>query len=130
MAAKKDKPKPRVVISGKVTTTPGTRLGIKPNRAPSITKGNAMAASPKFIDKAGKVGAVLKAKAKKADDDKRSASGYLMLIKEAKKLGNLQGPGNADRKLKVANRQDLDRGRTAARGKMQINNALRAKKKK
>ena len=121
------KPTPKVKITGSATTKPGTRLGIKSTRA-SITKGTAIGASPKVVDKKGKVSAALKDKVTKAQAASRAARGNLMVVKEARKLGNLQGPGVAAKITKEANQRNLDTGRTAARGKMQTNNALRPKK--
>ena len=62
----------------------------------------------------------------KALQESRLASGNLMVVKEAAKLGNLKGPGVAARKLKEANQRNLDRGRTATRAKII---AMNAKKK-
>ena len=129
MATPKKPNNPRVLISGTVTTTPGTRLGIKPKRAPSITEGRAIAATPKIADKAGKVGAAMQAKVKKAEAAAKAARGNLMIVKAAKKMGIIQPTSAANRALQESTQRSLDTGRTAARGKMQTNNALRAKKK-
>ncbi len=133
------KPAPKVKITGSVSARPAT--GTK-----SVTRGASMAQSPKIVDSkpAAKVTkaakgptiagpapkiSILKGKVDRAIIAKKGASGNLMLTQEARKLGNLQGPGNAARKVKIANRQDLDRGRTAARGKIQLMNAKKSKKK-
>jgi hypothetical protein len=140
MATKPNKPK--IKITGKVTTTPGTRLGIK-STTPSITKGTAMYASPKVGDKQGSISNALALKVQKARDKAKNAS---TLLKQAK----MKSAGNPESKMpkgttrqqlqdtsyKIyaekkakANRRSLDVGRTAARGENAMNNALRPKKK-
>jgi len=98
----------------------------KPKVKPKATGTRTVAKGPTIAGPRPKIN-ILKGKADRASAAKRAASGNLMLTQEARKLGNLQGPGNAARKVKVANRQDLDRGRTAARGKIQLMNAAKPK---
>ena len=133
------KPTPKVKITGSVSARPAT--GTK-----SVTRGGSMAQSPKIVDRksAAKVTkaakgptiagpapkiSILKGKVDRANIAKKVASGNLMLVKEAKKLGNLQGPGSAARRLKQAVQSDLEAGKTAARGKIQMMNAKKSKKK-
>jgi hypothetical protein len=133
------KPTPKVKITGSVSARPAT--GTK-----SVTRGGSMAQSPKIVDRksAAKVTkaakgptiagpapkiSILKGKVDRAIIAKKGASGNLMLVKEAKKLGNLQGPGSAARRLKQAVQSDLEAGKTAARGKIQMMNAKKSKKK-
>jgi hypothetical protein len=133
------KPTPKVKITGSVSSRPAT--GTK-----SVTRGASMAQSPKIVDRkpAAKVTkaakgptiagpapkiSILKGKVDRAIIAKKGASGNLMLVKEAKKLGNLQGPGSAARRLKQAVQSDLEAGKTAARGKIQLMNAKKSKKK-
>ena len=133
------KPTPKVKITGSVSARPAT--GTK-----SVTRGASMAQSPKIVDRksAAKVTkaakgptiagpapkiSILKGKVDRAIIAKKGASGNLMLVKEAKKLGNLQGPGSAARRLKQAVQSDLEAGKTAARGKIQLMNAKKSKKK-
>jgi hypothetical protein len=123
MAMKKEaKPKVKITIKGS-TSGGGANIGksIKPG---------AMNQSTKFVKSkpaaAKKMSPALKSKVDKAMQEGRYASGNLMVVKEAKKLGNLQGPGVAAKRLKEANQRDLDRGRTASRAA----NILRKAKKK
>jgi hypothetical protein len=138
MATPLKKPAPKVKITGSASGRAAT--GTK-----SVTRGASMAQSPKIVDskpaaKVTKVAkgptiagpapkiSILKGKVDRAIIAKKGASGNLMLVKEAKKLGNLQGPGSAARRLKQAVQSDLEAGKTAARGKIQLMNAKKSKK--
>jgi hypothetical protein len=70
--------------------------------------------------------AALKSKVESAMAGSRAARGNLYVVQEAKKLGNLQGPGVATKRVKEANQRNLDRGKTASRA---ANILSKAKKK-
>jgi hypothetical protein len=112
--------KPKIKITGKVSTSGGGTKSIKPGAINQSTK------AVKSMPAAKKMTPALKSKVEKALTESRVAKGTLSMVKEAKKLGNLQGPGVAARKLKEANQRNLDRGRTASRAK----NILMKNKKK
>ena len=139
------KPTPKVKITGSVSARPAATSG-RPAGTKSVTRGASMAQNAKIVDRkptakvtkaakgptiagpAPKI-SILKGKVDRAIIAKKGASGNLMLVKEAKKLGNLQGPGSAARRLKQAVQSDLEAGKTAARGKIQLMNAKKSKKK-
>jgi hypothetical protein len=134
---------PKVKITGKVTTTPGTRLGVKPSTTPSITRGTAMYASPKVGDRQGTISNALALKVQKARDEAKNARTALAQakMKSAANPESKMPKGTTRQKLEdtsykiysekkaKANRRSLDAGRTAARGENTLNNALRPKKK-
>jgi hypothetical protein len=117
----KKKDKPKIKITGKASTSGGGSKSIKPGAINQSTKAvKSMPAAAKKMTPA------LKSKIEKALIGSKVARGTLSMVKEAKKLGNLQGPGVAAKRLKEANQSVLDRGKTAARAK----NILRKAKKK
>jgi hypothetical protein len=117
----KKETKPKVKIKGKASTSSVGKKSIKPGaigQSTKIVKDKPAAAK--------KMSPALKSKIDKAMQEGRYASGNLMAVKEARKLGNLQGPGVAAERLKEANQRNLDRGRTASRA---ANILSKAKKK-
>ena len=117
----------------KIIATASSRTVKKPSN--KTAKLGSMASSAKLVpdNRAAKKAAATAArktaptaKIAKALQESRLASGNLMVVKEAAKLGNLKGPGVEARKLKEANQRNLDRGRTATRAKII---AMNAKKK-
>ena len=120
IADKKATANPKVKITGKASTSPGGIKSIKPGAMNQSTK------TVKSMPAAKKMTPSLKSKVEGAMAESRAARGNLYVVKEAKKLGNLQGPGVAAKKLKEANQRVLDRGKTAARAA----NILRKAKKK
>jgi hypothetical protein len=117
---KKATPKTSVTKSGMKISISGSTSGGGANSGKSLKPG-AMNQSTKFVKSkpatAKKMTPALKAKVEKALTGSRVAKGTLSMVKEAKMLGNLQGPGVAAKKLKEANQSELDRGRTASRAK-------------
>jgi hypothetical protein len=107
----KKETKPKVKITGKVSTSGGGTKSIKPGAINQSTK------AVKSMPAAKKMTPALKSKVEGAMAESRAARGNLYVVKEARKLGNLQGPGVAARMTKEANQRDLDRGRTASRAK-------------
>jgi hypothetical protein len=112
------------------TYTTTTKSGIKITASGSSSGGGtgnksvkpgSMATQTKVVkDKPAapkKMTPALKAKVDKAISQSQGASLRLSLVKEAAKLGNLNGPGVKARMLKEANQSDLDKGRTASRAK-------------
>lgn len=111
----------KIKITIKGSTSGGGSKSLKPGAMNQSTKAvKSMPAAAKKMTPA------LKTKVEKALTGSRVAKGTLSMVKEAKRLGNLQGPGVAAKKLKEANQSELDRGRTASRAK---NILSKAKKK-
>ena len=129
---KKPAPKTTVTKSGMKISITGTTSGGGTNRGKSFKPGS-MATSSKLVPskpqptaKKKPMSAALKSKVEGAMKEFSYARGNLYLYQEAKKLGNLQGPGVAAKRLKEANQRVLDRGRTASRA---ANILSKAKKK-
>ena len=121
MAKKPTPPKPGTTGSRKITVTASSRKVENKTLKPG-----SMATQSKIVDVKPKKIKAPTSKIAKALQESRYASGNLMVVKQAAKLGNLKGPGVAAKKLKEANQRNLDRGRTAARAKII---AMNAKKK-
>jgi hypothetical protein len=91
-----------------------------------ITSSKLVPSKPQPTAKKKPMSAALKSKVEGAMKEFSYARGNLYLYQEAKKLGNLKGPGVAAKRLKEANQRVLDRGRTASRA---ANILSKAKKK-
>jgi hypothetical protein len=113
------KAKPRVVISGSVSSSGGGATGTK-----SVTRGASMVQSPKIVEKKP---SVLRAKVKKAVTKARDAQEYST---RTSKVIKTQPASAENKRLRdVGNRRALDAGRTATRGKIQLMNSMKPKKK-
>jgi len=110
--------KPRVVISGSVSSSGGRATGTK-----SVTRGASMAQSPKIVEKKP---SVLRAKVVKAVTKARDAQEYST---RTNKVVKAQPASAENKRLRdVGNRRALDAGRTATRGKIQLMNSMKPKK--
>jgi hypothetical protein len=130
---KKAAPKTTVTKSGrKITVSASTSGGSGANSGKSLKFGGigqstkVVPSKPQPTAKKKPMSTALKSKVQGAMAESRAARGNLYVVQEAKKLGNLQGPGVAAKKLKEANQRVLDTGRTASRAQNILN---RAKKK-
>ena len=109
-------------ITVSVSSTPAKKSSNKTVKAGSMA-GSAKIVSDNLAAKKAAKKTAPASKIAKALQASRTASGNLMVVKQAKKLGNLQGPGVAAKTLKEANQRNLDRGRTATRAKIISMNA-------
>jgi hypothetical protein len=120
---KSEKPKIKITGTAKAVPVPPKKT-FKPGSM--VTSSKNVTVKPAAPAKKKSMSPALKSKVEKALAGSRVAKGTLSMVKEAKKLGNLQGPGVAAKKIKEANQSVLDRGKTAARA---ANILSKAKKK-
>ena len=120
---KSEKPKIKITGTAKAAPVPPKKT-FKPGSMATSSK--LVPSKPQPTAKKKPMSAALKSKVESAMKESSAARGNLYLYQEAKKLGNLKGPGVAAKRLKEANQRVLDRGRTASRA---ANILSKAKKK-